>query len=122
MAYWIVGSEAVMRESSSTLPSLIGTLKSTRINSRWPESWRSRIESLATKVDPSTDYADLKRLCNLWMALKSFGSDVLNQIANAARVAPLVVVPRKHFQHSATNHLCIFRVDDRRVWVALEVH
>ena len=45
----IVGSDAVIRESSSTLPSLIGTLKSTRMKTRWPRRVRSLMESLATK-------------------------------------------------------------------------
>src|SRR6185369_3286591 len=107
MAYWIVGSEAVMRESSSTLPSLIGTLKSTRMNRRWPGRIRSFIDSLATK--------STKR------KLKTFGSDVFNEIPNAARVAPLVVVPRKHFQHRPADDFRVFSIDDRRVRIALEV-
>src|SRR4030095_14951094 len=40
----MVGSEARIRVSSSTLPSFIGTLKSTRMKTRLPERSRSLIE------------------------------------------------------------------------------
>ena len=49
-AYWIVGSAARMRVSSSTLPSLMGTLKSTRMKTRLPFKSRSLIESLGIEI------------------------------------------------------------------------
>src|ERR1041384_7715177 len=39
-----------MRVSSSTLPSLMGTLKSTRMNTRLPERSRSRMDNLPIGV------------------------------------------------------------------------
>src|SRR6185295_9654448 len=113
----MVGSEAVMRESSSTLPSLIGTLKSTRTKTRWPRRGRSFMESLATKRHKKHKEKPIKEPTEL----KTFARDVLDQVADAAGIAPLVVVPRKHLQHPATDHFRVFSVDDRRVGVAFEV-
>src|SRR5216683_2167755 len=42
----MVGNDARIRVSSSTLPSLMGTLKSTRMKTRWPARSRSRMDSL----------------------------------------------------------------------------
>ena len=47
-AYLIVGSDSRMRVSSPMTPSLSGTLKSTRMNTRRPFRLRSRIVRLAT--------------------------------------------------------------------------
>ena len=46
-AYVIVGSDARMRVSSPTTPFSIGTLKSTRMNTRFPRRSRSRMDNLA---------------------------------------------------------------------------
>ena len=51
-AYRIVGTDARMRVSSATAPFSIGTLKSTRMNTRRPDRSRSRMESfILTTVD-----------------------------------------------------------------------
>src|SRR5262245_41777610 len=46
ITYLIDGSDALIRVSSVILPSEIGTLKSTRMNTRLPVRSRSEIESL----------------------------------------------------------------------------
>ena len=114
-----------MRESSSTLPSLMGTLKSTRMKTRWP--WKivdPLIESLAAKRQQSNHakHVATKSTKNLQSMIKALARDVLDQIAHAARVTPLVVVPRKHFQHPSANHFRVLRIDDRRVRIAFEVN
>src|SRR5215212_8024777 len=107
-----------MRESSSTLPSLIGTLKSTRINTRWPRRGRSLMESLATKKHKKhKNKTPLNRQLAIGnrKCLQALARDVLDQITHAARIAPLVVVPRKHLQHASANHFRVLRIHDRRV-------
>ena len=47
-AYLIVGSEALIRVSSPITPFLIGTLKSTRMKTRFPPRSRSEIDSFTT--------------------------------------------------------------------------
>src|SRR5687767_13456829 len=119
----MVGREASMRVSSSTLPSLIGTLKSTRMKTRSPLRGRSLMDNLATKIQ-STDYTDFQNnnLCNLWMDLQSLAGDILDQIAHTTRVAPLVVVPRKHLQHLSADHFRVLSIDDRRIRVSPEIN
>src|SRR6185503_13626067 len=102
----MVGSEALIRVSSSTLPSLTGTLKSTRMNARWPRRTKSLIDSLDTKAQKES---------------QTLGRDVLNEIANTAGITPFVVVPRKHLKHPPTDHFRVLSVDDRRVRIAFEV-
>src|SRR5262249_24156380 len=75
--YRIEGSDARSRLSFSTLPSLTGTLKSTRMTTRLPGSPRSSMKSLVM--------ADLLGAVPL--------RHVAEQIDAAVRVAPLVVVP-----------------------------
>ncbi len=50
--YWMEGSEARRRLSFSTLPSLTGTLKSTRMITRLPGRSRSSMKSLAMVLAP----------------------------------------------------------------------
>src|SRR5215510_5109100 len=101
IAYLIVGSEARIRVSSLITPPLSGTLKSTRMKTRLP----LRSTSLIVCVT----------------ALQSLGGHVDEQVDAAARVAPLVVVPRQHLREVAVHHLRVGGVDDRRVGVLLEV-
>src|SRR5574339_412805 len=74
-AYWMVGSDARTRVSSPIVPFLIGTLKSTRTKARLPARSRS-VMLRATALQPLLD-------------------EEAQQIDAAARVAPLVVVPRE---------------------------
>ena len=46
------------------------------------------------------------------LILQAFTGDELDQVADAAGVAPLVVVPGKHFDQSPSDHLRILRVHD----------
>src|SRR5262245_39012584 len=89
-----------MRVSSPIAPSLSGTLKSTRTNTRRPATSMSRSESFR---------------------LESFLDEQPQQIDAPVRVAPLVVVPREDLHEIAVHHFRVRRVDDRGVRVALEV-
>ena len=53
--------------------------------------------------------------------LQALARDVVDQVAHAAGVSPLVVVPRDHLHAVATDHHGAGRVHDRRERVALEV-
>src|SRR6185503_15236058 len=48
-------------------------------------------------------------------------ADEPKQIDATRRVTPLVVIPARHLQQSAIDHVGALRVDDARVWVADEV-
>src|SRR5262245_8793807 len=107
MAYLIVGIAAWIRVSSSTVPSFIGTLKSTRINTRFSLS--------------STSFTDFFCI-PLWLvAPLTLRSDKFDHIADPARVTPLVVVPGEYLYSSTADNLSIFSVDDRRVWVSTKI-
>ena len=84
-AYRIVGSEARMRVSSPIAPFLIGTLKSTRMKTRLPARSRS-LMTVAQALQPLLD-------------------QVAQQVDAAARVAPLVVVPRQDLDEVAVHDL-----------------
>src|SRR5688572_15401921 len=78
----IVGSAARMRNGSTTLPSLIGTLKSARKRTRRPLT-SPRSSSLGTLTGE-----ELRSLAG--------GADDGDEIDQAVRVAVLVVVPAEH--------------------------
>ena len=58
---------------------------------------------------------------NTWPSVCSGYKHSLQQIDAAARVSPLVVVPRQHLDEVAVHHLGVVGVDDRRMRVAAEV-
>src|SRR5947199_3352709 len=79
--YWIVGSDARRRVSSVIAPvASCGALRSTRTSARLPRTSRSRTVAFSI-LEPLSDEA--------------------GQVADAARVAPLVVVPRDDLHHVA---------------------
>src|ERR1700737_2009299 len=122
----MLGKDARIRVSSSTLPSLMGTLKSTRMRTRLPARSRSRMDNLGisrctlcfvlcalfglesglltlgrsvtnqNKV-LSTKYK-VQNHAITKNHLESFGGDVFDQIPDAAGITPLIVVPGKHLQ------------------------
>src|SRR5882724_1798458 len=47
--------------------------------------------------------------------LKSLRRDKLHQIAHAAGIAPLVIVPGEDLDHAATDYLRVLGVNDRRI-------
>src|SRR5581483_4147932 len=101
IACWMVGKEARMRESSATpLAGVSGTLKSTRMNSRFPSMGSSEIERI--------------------IRLQPFLRDVLGQLVEARGVAGLVVVPGDRLDQVADHHRRL-QIDGRRVRVAVEV-
>src|SRR5262249_22558097 len=114
----MVGKVSRMRVSSMTRPSSSGTLKSTRMKMRWSFRGRSRIESLDMAGCPlgelkaRVNQRDLKEsgrrdaaLPRLRRpALQTFAADVVDQVANPARVSPLVVVPRDDLDAGPADH------------------
>ena len=97
-----------MRVSSLTCPSSMGTLKSTRTRTRLPAGSKSRTVSLSMAqalgdagVQPSGHEVD--------------------EVRDAAAVAPLVVVPGDDLDQVATHGHRAGGVDDRGACVALEV-
>src|SRR3954451_18196691 len=113
-----------MRESSLTLPSSTGTLKSTRTSTRLRAGSKSRTVSLSIACV-------LLSICGLVSAPDGRGlqpvagaealPDERDEVCHAAGVAPLVVVPGDDLDHIAQNHR-VDGADDGRVLVALEVH
>src|SRR5256885_4024877 len=107
-----------MRESSVTLPSSSGTLKSTRTRTRFPATSRSRIVSLSMgrsgcfRPPPSGGAGGASR---------ELRGDEGQEVRAAAAVAPLVVVPGDDLDHRPAEHHRALAVDDRRARVAPEV-
>src|SRR5688572_17284497 len=107
----IVGMEARIRESSWTLPSASGTLKSTRTKTRLPATSASRIVSLSmTAIRARSNGGD-----------RQSSGHVGDQVRDPAAVAPFVVVPGDDLDHVAAQHHRRFGVDDRGARVAAEV-
>src|SRR6266850_5460312 len=106
-----VGRAARMRVSSATLPLSSGTLKSTRTRTRFPRTSASRMVRLSkvTRVLAASSDRDAH-----------LRGDELGDVGEAARVAPLVVVPGNDLDHVAEDDR-VQRAHDRRVRVALQV-
>src|SRR5512139_1073013 len=115
-----------MRVSSTTAPSLRGTLKSTRTSTRFPRTSTSRTVSLSnirpprprlrnTESKRGPRRAPLERTRLL--------EHVLDQIDHAVRVAPFVVVPRHalHEGAGAAHHHGLAAVEERGERVAHDV-
>ena len=85
----IVGRAARMRRSSVMAPSWTGTLKSARSSTRRPSSG-GRSSRVGTPK-AATDYLEL-------------GADDLDEVDEAVRVAPLVVVPAHDLHEVAVGH------------------
>src|SRR6185503_11844669 len=79
----MVGNAATMRVSSVTAPPLTGTLKSTRMSTRFPLQSRSTTVRLAKLTTRSVE--------------------LHQRVHDAVREAPLVVVPGQHLDHVALH-------------------
>src|SRR5512142_1280966 len=96
--YSIVGRAARMRVSSLTLPSLIGTLKSTRTRTRFPFTSISRtvflLNILSSQVHNKRmgSKKPLAFLSPYNLVLEGLGHQ-RGQVSRAAGVTPLVVIP-----------------------------
>src|SRR5215208_4965799 len=100
----MVGKEALMRLSSVTLPSCMGTLKSTRIRTRLPLRSISRTVflfmgcSACKQVDKKTGTQVVYlSTCVLLQAFRNQGC----QIRSAASIAPFIVIPCHNLDHVA---------------------
>src|SRR6185503_12052950 len=106
------------RESSLTLPSSRGTLKSTRTKTRLPATSTSRMVSLSMGCSaplwspPSGGSAGPGR---------ELGGHEREEVGAAAAVAPFVVVPGDDLHHRPAEDHRALRVDDGRARVAPEV-
>src|SRR5947207_5792801 len=112
----IVGRAARIRESSVTLPSASGTLKSTRTKTRLPAASKSRMVSLSIV---SWARAAVRRRSGGGHRQPS--GDEADQIRDSAAVAPFVVVPADDLHHRPVKDHRRFGVDDRVPGVAPEV-
>src|SRR5260221_4570904 len=110
----IVGIAARMRESSVTLPSSSGTLKSTRTKTRLPVTSASRTVSLS--MPRSGDRAG-----RMAETTRQLGRDEVEEIGAAAAVGPLAVVPGDDLHHRAAKDHGGLGVDDRGARIAPEV-
>src|SRR5438093_7747315 len=107
----MVGIDARIRESSVTLPSSRGTLKSTRTKTRLPDGSKSRTVSLSMSRSPlgagaAGAVAERKRGGGSGGCALPDGQarrDICDQIGHAAAVTPLVVVPTDDFDHGSAE-------------------
>src|SRR5581483_7159141 len=53
--------------------------------------------------------------------LQALARDVVDQVAHAVGVSPLIVIPGDHLHAVAADHHGPRRIDNRRAWVALEI-
>src|SRR5215468_537436 len=100
----MVGSAASIRVASLITPSRSGTLKSTRMKTRWlrRSTWSmSRIAGVAERSDRLADHG--------------------GHVHHAVREAPFVVVPREDFQEVAVYHLGERQIDRRGGRRAIEI-
>src|SRR5438552_10586542 len=134
----MVGRVSRMRVSSMTRPSSSGTLKSTRMKIRLPLSGRSRMDSLdmtgrplsgsirkrAKRAIPASQRA--RRIARLAQVLRrekcarlrmtnisqALTGNVVDQVADAAGVSPLIVVPGDDLDAVAPDHQGHGRIHD----------
>src|SRR5215470_11096430 len=100
----MVGSAASIRVASLITPSRSGTLKSTRMKTRWlrRSTWSmSRIAGVAERSDRLADHG--------------------GHVHHAVREAPFVVVPGQHLREVAVDDLGQLQVDGRRDRRAVEI-
>src|SRR5712691_10545536 len=119
-----------MRVSSPIVPFFNGTLKSTRMKTRWPSRSRSLMDSfigVAKKgygpflnISKGVRQKGAVPLFCYRPASQTFGDQLPQQIDAAVRVAPFVVVPGQDLQKIAFHHSRVRHVDDGGVRVPLE--
>src|SRR5512139_3917043 len=93
-----------MRVSSTTAPSLRGTLKSTRTSTRFPRTSTSRTVSLSNigPPRPRLRYTESKRgPRRAPLERTRLPEHVVDQIDHAVRVAPFIVIPRHALHEGA---------------------
>src|SRR5713226_4055271 len=127
MARRSVGIDSRMRVSSVTTPSLSGTLKSTRMKTRFPRRSRSLMVSLFMVQEAASDEWLVARRASPFLPPLSqpisleLGGQELDEVAATAGVAPLVVVPGQNFHAAVADDLCVFGIDYGRIRIAFEV-
>src|SRR5436853_2418918 len=110
----MVGRAASILVSSATFPFSIGTLKSTRMNTRFPARSRSVMESLVIYFVLVIHSApDIRRLPAV--------RNELDQIDDPAGVAPLIVIPGQQLDELTVHYVRVFSIQNRGVRVASEI-
>src|SRR5437868_7234124 len=115
----MVGRAASILVSSATFPFSIGTLKSTRMNTRFPARSRSVMESLVIYFVTGHlslvihSAPDIRRLPSV--------RNELDQIDDPAGVAPLIVIPGQQLDELPVHYIRVFSVQNRGVRVASEI-
>src|SRR6266436_930584 len=116
-----------MRVSSVTTPSLSGTLKSTRMKTRFPRRSRSLMVSLFIVQEVASDEWLVARRASPFLPPLSqpisseFGGQEFDEVAATAGIAPLVVVPGQNFYAAVADDFGVFGIDDRGIGIAFEV-
>src|ERR1017187_7029571 len=120
-----------MRVSSCTSPSgLSGTLKSTRMKTRFPCKGRSRMDSFGMMETPLEHESTRKHTESFRVLpcasvflffLQTLRNEELDEIAHTAGVSPLVVVPRDHLDAVSADHAGHIGINDGGTLVALEI-
>src|SRR5579875_837780 len=100
-----------MRVSSATFPFSRGTLKSARMKTRFPFKLRSRMESLLIRSLSLRKASILESL-----------SHHFYQVDAAARIAPLVVVPRENLHIIRVHDACIAGIENGRMRIAAKIN
>src|SRR6266403_4012051 len=127
MARRSVGSVSRMRVSSVTTPSLSGTLKSTRMKTRFPRRSRSLMVSLFIVQEVASDEWLVARRASPFLPPLSqpisseFGGQEFDEVAATAGIAPLVVVPGQDFYAAVADNFGVFGIDNRGIRIPLEV-
>src|SRR5438128_12570086 len=114
----MVGREARMRVSSVTCPSASnGTLKSTRMSTRFPATSISRTVFLFIHVILTTCYIQVSQE----VSLQAFFGNEIREVGDAAGIAPLVVVPGHDLDHVPAKHHRRETINDSRVCVTAKI-
>src|SRR5207245_10160327 len=116
-----------MRVSSVTTPSLSGTLKSTRMETRFPRRSRSLMVSLFIVQEVASDEWLVARRASPFLPPLSqpisseFGGQEFDEVAATAGIAPLVVVPGQDFYAAVADNFGVFSVDNGGIGIPVEV-
>src|SRR5258708_13978590 len=119
----IVGKAAVMRVSSVILPSSSGTLKSTRTRTRLPFKSTSRMVFLfngwlLTNIHGARKGRRFRRRPEIRRSALDRFTHKVHNVAAAAGIAPLVVVPGHDLDHRLVDYHREFGIPNARMPIA----
>src|SRR5579863_10655184 len=88
---------------------------------------RSRMESfdimdsLLQHGAPASCWLAARARCRRYKTVHALLAEIVDQVVDPARVAPLIVVPRNHFDQVSADHESHRRIDDGGARVAAEI-